>query len=79
MTIISREQKLRCAAKSLGFVARKRVPPYKNASPGWMIIDGRLNTVLAGAENGIGFELSLDQDEAFISEQEAQNDGKADV
>ena len=66
MTEHSREQKLRQAAVRQGLIARKRVSPFRNTRPGWMLIDGRTNAVIAGG----GFELSLEQAEAFLADME---------
>ena len=70
MTDNTREQKLRQAAEQQGLIARKRVPPYRNSHPGWMLVDRRSDHVVAGAENGFGFELSLEQAEAFLADME---------
>ena len=65
MTLERREDNLRAAAKRLGLTARKRVR-YRTA--GWMIIDTRMNTVVAGNENGLTYTLTLGEAEKFISE-----------
>lgn len=73
MTDIKREEKLKQAAKQHGLIARKRVPPYFNASPGWMIVDQDSNVILAGVDNGRKYSLSLTQAEAFILDKEVQS------
>ena len=84
MTEYRREQELRERAKKLDLIASKRKQPFYRAAPGWMIIDSRTNAVLAGAETGHTFELTLSQAEAFIAEREknsseAQADTKLSV
>lgn len=74
MTEYRREQLLRQRAEKLDLIASKRKPPFYRAAPGWMIIDARTNAVLAGAENGFGFELTYSQAEAFISDMEKAAD-----
>lgn len=70
MTEYKREQRLKSRAKKLDLIASKRTPPFHAAAPGWMIIDARTNAVLAGAETGHAYSLTLEQAEAFISDME---------
>ena len=68
MTVKSREQKLRRAARRKGLIAMKsRKQHVFGFGAGWMIVDANTNFVVCGG-SPIAYSLSLEAAEAYVYE-----------